>query len=318
MGTTHAEFMEFGWPVYGKWVAPLMTLLLFTGVLGANLVINEKIGRIHSNTDSGNTGTLHLYNWLGGIAWVIVLCPFAMCTIVIIPKFAITHVVVFNGVLALVFYAHLVTVAYFEPGNMWRSLELAERAQGAPVEVISCWHSKDPTQLVLKKDTGFVDLLDREWHVNWNSSHTKTTGDWTFTLSQIQYNGSVTGCQFNPPIWAVCITKGAPTPERCGFHVYGTSIMLRRLSISQDIEQEEWEYFPTSAAMSLSIGLADPFMFEWNSDWPEDVTAFVEKVRAQRTTMYRNYGISWGAFSLTALLVYTVCICHTTPAEEYP
>eukprot|EP01059_Diplonema_ambulator_P010328 TRINITY_DN2032_c0_g2_i2.p1 TRINITY_DN2032_c0_g2~~TRINITY_DN2032_c0_g2_i2.p1 ORF type:complete len:418 (+),score=90.41 TRINITY_DN2032_c0_g2_i2:39-1256(+) len=269
---------------------------VWTGVMFLNVYLEEQIGRKESlNTyevDNNNRICIQLYNWLGGAVWAL--------AVFVSLHFAAKYYVwtkVLNAWCCGVFYITLVTIGFLEPNKSWRLLEKAQDSQGGEMST-GCYTAIDNTQMQILSNVTYYYLQDTNWYVAWeNRTQAKAEYGWTWLVAPIVYNGSAHECQFDPPIYAACVTKTL-TAEACFFNTplspYRT---IRKLRQAEWVEMWLFKRFPYPSGPSRN-----DYIFEWDSPTLSDTQEFIAKVDKQRLDQWRNICISWFALTLPLLL----------------
>eukprot|EP01059_Diplonema_ambulator_P010332 TRINITY_DN2032_c0_g2_i8.p1 TRINITY_DN2032_c0_g2~~TRINITY_DN2032_c0_g2_i8.p1 ORF type:complete len:393 (+),score=84.03 TRINITY_DN2032_c0_g2_i8:39-1181(+) len=283
---------------------------VWTGVMFLNVYLEEQIGRTVSldshEADNKNEVSIQLYNWLGGAVWAL--------AVFVSLHFAAKYYVwtkVLNAWCCGVFYITLVTIGFLEPNKSWRLLEKAQDSQGGEMST-GCYTAIDNTQMQILSNVTYYYLQDTNWYVAWeNRTQAKAEYGWTWLVAPIVYNGSAHECQFDPPIYAACVTKNV-TAEACFFNTplspYRT---IRKLRQAEWVEMWLFKRFPYPSGPSRN-----DYIFEWDSPTLSDTQEFIAKVDKQRLDQWRNICISWLALTLPLLLsslvaAFRICVRRT-------
>ena len=181
---------------------------------------------------------------------------------------------------SLFFYIIICTITFFPPFKKFRELKLAEDGLiGDRPYSIGCMRSTTPSKLTLPANHSYFTLEDPEWTVDWNRRKNHEAWGWSHTVAPIVYNGPVVGCQFDPPLWAVCVVQGS-SMEACGFDEskIGAYTSMRRFHSIHYMDTEEKDRLK-------KVGDAD-YMVEFNSPTMAEVMGIVSQTKEEKARMW--------------------------------
>ena len=199
------------------------------------------------------------------------------------------------------FYVTICTITFFPPFKKFRELKLAEDGLiGDRPYSIGCMRSTTPSKLTLPANHSYFTLEDPEWTVDWNGSKNMQKWGWSHTVAPIVYNGPVVGCQFDPPLWAVCVVQGS-SMEACGFNEskIGEYTSMRRFHSIHYMDTEEKDQLK-------KVGDAD-YMVEFNSPTMAEVMGIVSQTKEEKARLWL---ISLVSFAGSTFLVVIYANCH--------
>ena len=198
-------------------VSTLTVWAVYVAFFYLDLVIMENVDRDMSQVD-----TLHI--WAFGIN-ILILFMFILPLVSCLHLFGLhcSYNVAQYLVCTLFFYITICTITFFPPFK-----KVLELRRGRP-DSISCMRSSTPSNLTLPANHSYFTLEDPEWTVDWNRSKNHEDSGTSYAVAPIVYNGPVVGCQFDPPLWAVCVVQGS-SMEACGFNEseMGEDISIRK------------------------------------------------------------------------------------------
>ena len=200
------------------------------------------------------------------------------------------------------FYVTLFTISFFSPFTDYKFRELKRAEDGLIGDrpySISCMNSTTPSKLTLPANHSYFTLEDPEWTVDWSRRKNHEKKATSYTVAPIVYNGPVVGCQFDPPLWAVCVVQGS-SMEACGFNEskIGAHTSMRRFHSIHYMDTEEKDQLK-------KVGDAD-YMVEFNSPTMAEVMGIVSQIKEEKARMWLFSLLSF-AGSTFLLVIYANC-----------
>ena len=279
-------------------VSTLTVWVAFVAFFYLDLFTTEQIDRDIILTDAG---AIHAWAFLGTLGVLFLL--------IVIPLIFFLHLsglrCAYNGtqhfLYSFFFYVTICTITFFPPFSKFRELKLAEDGLiGDRPYSIGCMRSTTPSNLTLPANHSYFTLEDPEWTIDWNRSKNHEAWGWSHTVAPIVYNGPVVGCQFDPPLWAVCVVQGS-SMAACGFNEskIGEYTSMRRFHSIHYMDTEEKDRLK-------KVGDAD-YMVEFNSPTMYDVMGVMSQIKEEKA---RLWFISLVSFAGSTFLVVIYANCH--------
>ena len=277
-------------------VATVVVWLLYSGFAAGNLAISEQIE--YASSLERMDYDVHVWHFVGALAFVVFFT--VVVGVVIEAKLQHTQSGSFLSaqciIYAVIFYIMICTVGFFRPFTRYRELKLArDGIIGDRPSSLGCMRSVNASQLSLDAGFSYFTLEDPSWYVDHTKAKSHTSYGWTYSASPIVYGGSVLGCKFDPPLYAVCVAKG-PTPTKCWYDrtQFGSYTTLRRL--------DAVHYYDTEEKQGLEkTKIPKAQMVEFNAPSLEEMKGYVAYREDQKHRMWVGACIAWAVATLFVL-----------------
>ena len=200
---------------------------------------------------------------------------------------------------SLLFYVAFTNMGFYHPFSKFRELQLAEDGlMGVRPYSIGCMRSTT-RNLSLPANESYFTLEDPEWTVDWNRSKNHDEWGWSHTVAPIVYNGPVVGCQFDPPLWAVCVVKGS-SMEACGFNEskIGEYTSMRKF--------HSIHYMDTEEKQKLQELVSADYLVEFNSPTMYDVLQEMAVIEDEKAKMWFLSLASYGGVTFLVVIVLNI------------
>ena len=272
-------------------VSTLTVWVVFVAFFYLDLFTTEQIDRDILLTKAGE---IHLWTFMGTIGVLIFLILPPLSYFLYTTGLRCPYSGTQQFLYSVFFYITICTITFFPPFSKFRELKLAEDGLiGDRPYSIGCMRSTTPSKLTLPANHSYFTLEDPEWTIDWNRHKNKNEWGWSHTVAPIVYNGPVVGCQFDPPLWAVCVVKGS-SMAACGFDEskIGAYTSMRKFHSIHYMDTEEKDQLK-------KVGDAD-YMVEFNSPTMAEVMGIVSQTKEEKA---RLWFISLVSFAGSTFLV---------------
>ena len=277
-------------------VSTLTVWVAYVAFFYLDLFTTEHIDRDVELKDSDHN--IHLWTFIGTIGMLMALW-IIIDKVLGLVNLDSRYTSLQKSLYSLLFYVAFATMGFYHPFSKFRELKLAEDGLiGDRPYSIGCMRSTT-RNLSLPANESYFTLEDPEWTVDWSRHKNKNEWGWSHTVAPIVYNGPVVGCQFDPPLWAVCVVKGS-SMEACGFDEskIGAYTSMRRF--------HSIHYMDTEEKQKLQELVSADYMVEFNSPTMYDVLQEMAVIEDEKAKMWFLSLASYGGVTFLVVIVLNV------------